>query len=101
MPSAYDHGISAPVSLEVVRHRRSGLGRFETVVVRVVPARSLRSLTFGIDVFRKREHIMLGQGTHSLADLRAGVPREATVVVALSSRTWSASRVRAYATLMR
>jgi hypothetical protein len=93
--------MGAPVSLEVVSHRRSGLGRFETVVVRVVPERSLRSLTFGVDVFRRREHMILGQATHSLADLRAGVPREATVVVALSSRTWSRSRVRAYATLMR
>jgi hypothetical protein len=91
--------MAAQVSVEVVRQRRTGLGRFESVVVRLTAARSFRSVGVGVDVLRKREHVLLGQGSHMVTDVRAGT-REATVVVPLQSRSWAPARANAYVTVM-
>jgi hypothetical protein len=50
-------------------------------------------------VLRKRQHVLLGQGSHTIPDVRPGT-RDATVVVALESRSWAPARAHAYVTLM-
>lgn len=87
-----------PVTVEVVRHRRTGLGRFEAVVVRLTAARSFRSVGVGVDVLRKHEHLLLGQGSEMLSDVRPGT-REATVLVPLQARSLATARANAYITM--
>jgi hypothetical protein len=91
--------MAGPVTVEIVRHRRTGLGRYERVDVRLQSARSFRSVGVGVDVLRKRQHVLLGQGSHTIPDVRPGT-RDATVVVALESRSWAPARAHAYVTLM-
>jgi hypothetical protein len=91
--------MATPVTVEVLHHRRTGLGRFESVVVRLTSARSFRSVGVGVDVLRKREHLLLGQGSHTISDVRPGT-REATVLVPLQSRSWASARADAYITMM-
>jgi hypothetical protein len=91
--------MTAPVTVEVLRQRRVGLGRFERVDVRLSAARSFRSVGLGVDVLQKREHLLLGQGSQTVSDVRPGT-REATVLVALRARSWAPARARAYVTVM-